>query len=115
MSYEFSYIKGIKSAPAGVLIQGSAYHKAVGTDLEYKKGTGTTLQDNEVIDLVSTSFDEQINSHIVTEEDKDEKYGIDKIDWGEDNPGNAKDVCTRLALLYHRAMAPEINPIKVEE
>lgn len=115
MQYEFSYIKGIKTPPAGVLIQGSAYHKAVGADLEYKMGCGTTLRDKDIIDIVSDSFDFQIKSNTTEEEDNVEKIQVDKIDWGDDTPGNAKDVTTRLALLYHQTMALEVKPILVEE
>jgi len=113
MQYEFGYIKGIKRPPAGVMIVGSAYHNAVASDLKYKKDSGSLLREKDIIDIFSDSFESQVNQK-KTEEDGDSEE-FEEIDWGEDNPGNAKDIGTRLAILYHKEWVPNIMPVLVEE
>ena len=113
--YEFRYLKGIKLPPAGAMIQGTAYHAAIATDLSHKQDTGELLLDNEIDDIFSTSFDYQIKSKGTQYEDDSEQFIFEDIDWQGEEPGKVKDDGIRLAKLYHNTMASKINPIEVEE
>ncbi len=113
MQYEFSYIKGIKQPPAGVMILGSAYHDTVASDLQYKKDTGMLLDTKDIPDIFSDSFDKQVNKGTI--ETNDNTIEFDVIDWGKTSQGESKDVGIKLAMMYHNDWAPDINPLLVEE
>ncbi len=113
MQYEFSYMLGIKEPPAGVMIQGKAYHDAIAASLTYKRDSSNLLRNEDIIDLFSDSFEKQLKNKIIN--DNGENTEFEQVDWGEDTEGNAKDIGTKLAVMYHNDWVPKINPIIVEE
>lgn len=111
--YEFRYMKGIKIPPVGAIIQGKAYHEAIGIDLLYKKTQGNLLAESQVADAFSTSFDIQLRLKVSN--DEEDKWEFDDIDWRDDDPGKVKDQGIILARLYHNKIAQSIEPLEVEE
>ena len=112
MQYQFRYIDGIKIPPAGVMIQGSAYHKAVAADFINVRDTHNLLPLADVADIFSTYFDEQV--HQKKSVDEGETWEFEAIDWEDRDPGEVKDEGIVLAILYHDTVAPTITPIEVE-
>jgi len=112
MQYQFRYIEGIKIPPAGVMIQGSAYHKALAADLTNMRDTHELLSPSNIADIFSTCFDEQV--HQRKSDDDGEVWEFDDIDWEDKDPGEVKDEGIILANLYHTNIAPSVMPIEVE-
>jgi len=113
MQYEFRYIKGIKIPPAGAMIEGTAYHAAIANDLWNKKETGELLPDSEIGDVFSTSFDHQVKTKGLREDEVWEEF--EQIDWQGEDPGQLKDEGIKLAQLYHNTVANTIEPVEIEE
>jgi len=112
MQYQFRYLEGIKIPPAGVMIQGSAYHKAIASDLVSVKETHDLLPLSDVRDIFSTHFDEQVHQKVSS--DDGEEFEFDNINWEEQDPGEVKDKGIELVELYHCTTAPGIIPVEVE-
>lgn len=111
--YEFRYIEGIKIPPSGAMIEGSAYHSTVAGDLNSKLASGKLLQDSEIADIFSDSFEYHIRKGLLLEDEED--YQFEEIDWEERTPGEVKDEGVALAKLYHQKVAGTLNPVEVEQ
>jgi len=107
--YEFRYIKGLKIPPAGVLVQGGAYHEALATNFLYKLRSQSDMKIADVLDAFSTSWENQLRKHQTAEGE-----GFDKINWAS-NPGTLKDEAISMLQIYHRTIAPMIMPEQVEQ
>ncbi len=96
--YCLRYVKGITMPPTRALTVGKVVHSAIEQNYKQKMQSGLDLPLDVVKDLAATEFDRQA---LFT-------------DWGEDDPGKAKDEAIALATLYHQEVAPTIMPVAVE-
>ena len=110
--WEFRYVKGLKVPPAGVMIEGSAYHGAVAENFKSQMDKGTQLSEPEFEDAFSTYWDKSVKQGIKDDEETLDSY---EIDWGGEFPGKLKDEGIRIAKLYKREVAPRIVPVKIEQ
>jgi len=94
------------------MIQGSAYHDTVATDLTNKRDKKELLPAADLADIFSTSFDKQV--HNKTSDDEGDKWEFDEIDWGDEESGEVKDKGIELVNLYHNTIAIGIDPIDIE-
>lgn len=102
--YEFRYIHNMKMPPAGALIQGSCYHKALEVNFRHKMEHGQDRPLDEVLDAYSDEW-ESLTA--------DEQNSVG-IDWEDKEPEALKDEGIGLVRAYHRDVAPIITPLKVE-
>ena len=102
--YEFRYIHNMRMPPAGALIQGSCYHKALEVNFSYKIDHAEDRPLDEVLDAYADEWE-----HLT--EDGDNDAGID---WEDKEPGVLKDEGIGLVKVYHALIAPDVQPLKVE-
>jgi len=107
--YRQSYVLGIKTPPGKALLWGRADHTAQETNYVQKIESHKDLTDDEVCD----AFRDAVSSHV------DEEGGMEEIDWGGQDAVKGfteiVDDGTRLVSLYHKMIAPAIQPVAVEE
>jgi hypothetical protein len=94
----FAYVAGVKSPPALKAIRGIAVHRAVEVDMVQKLDSGVDLPVDDMLDAYDTSWETEIA----------EGYS------GDDKPGTIKDMGYKLVKLYHKTVAPRIQPYAVE-
>lgn len=99
-SFEFRYIKGIKSPPSGALTVGISTHAGIARNLIVKKENGVGCSPEELKDTVATDFEIRAKD---TQFEEDEK------------PGELKDVAIQCALTHQKEIAPQIQPEGIEE
>ena len=106
--WEFRYVHGIKTPPAGAMICGSAYHYGLA---EYFNGKAESIDD--VADAFSQSWDYQLD--VCNTQDEEDVIPFDKsdIEW-DDEPGKVKDDGITLIKYYRTNIAPNIEPETVE-
>jgi CRISPR/Cas system-associated exonuclease Cas4 (RecB family) len=95
----FQYVEGVQAPPSLRAIRGIAAHAAVEVDMRQKMLTGIDLSVDDMLDAYATS------------------WSAETVDgWSSDEvPGVVKDKGVELVRLYHRVVAPKIQPIMVEE
>ncbi len=94
----FAYVAGVKAPPSLKAVRGIAVHKAVEVDMVQKLETGIDLRVDEMLDAYSDSWDAETANG-----------------WAPgDKPGPIKDAGAGLVKLYHRQVAPTIQPVAVE-
>uniref|UniRef100_A0A6M3KWU8 Putative PD-(D/E)XK nuclease superfamily protein n=1 Tax=viral metagenome TaxID=1070528 RepID=A0A6M3KWU8_9ZZZZ len=113
VQYEFRYLKGIKIPPAGAMIQGTAYHETLASDLIKRTRDDIVLSDDDVADIYSTSFDHQVHDRKSIEDE--DTLEFEEIDWRDEEPGKVKDEGITLAKLYHNTMLDKLNPESIED
>ena len=97
--WEYAYVYRLRRPPTLRLVVGSAGHDAVRVDLQQKMETAVDLPVDDVKDLFSTAFDRELADN-------------------EDDPkaqGAAKDTGIRQISFWHQEVAPDVDPILVEE
>jgi len=105
----FRYEEGIKIAPGGALILGSAYHSGIETNFRAKVNTGEDEPLDVILDSYSTAFDRR-------------KGEVEKAGWEGRKPGAWKDEGSGLLQTYmigdpehgQKAIAPNVIPTMVE-
>lgn len=97
--WEFRYVRGIKAPPSSALTVGSCVDAAVSSNLAQKVESGSDLPTEAVLDRFSDEFETRRS----------------ETEWGDENPGQQKDVGIRLTELHHREVAPRIQPETVQE
>jgi len=96
----YAYVAGVKSPPSLRAIRGIAVHAAVEMDMRQKMTTQVDVPVADMIDAYDTSWHEEtVNGFAISDE----------------NPGQVKDKGVELIELYHRDVAPTIQPVMVEE
>ena len=100
-AYEFRYIKGIKTPPAGAMILGSATHEGLEQDMRYKIAEQVNMRTETVLDIFSDSFDRRSQE--------------DDVDWGKDKSGQLKDSGISAISRYHSCRSMELDPKMVEQ
>lgn len=111
--WEFRYIKNLKLAPAGVMIAGTAYHQALADYFNAVLDDQAYFSMEACLDSFSGSWDRQLSEHKTREDETIEEF--DRIDWGNDDPGELKDKGIECTKYYHTNIAPKIKPLLVEE
>jgi RecB family exonuclease len=99
--YLFSYVLKIKKPPNAAMIQGRAVHEAIAFDYKEKFKTGKNLTTGVVLDYFGEVIDNAFN----------------EVDWEreEEKPTAIKDGAAAVLKLYHQEVAPDINPLLIEE
>jgi len=98
--YYFSYVRGIKLPPKSALTKGKAVHKGQEHNYKQKIESFQDVKLSEVQEVTAAEFEAEAQA---TEWVKDE------------DPGKIKDDTISLATLYHTEVAPQVQPILVEE
>lgn len=96
--YEFSHIERIKSAPSIKQKLGIAVHHGVEHNYRQKLITEIDEPEDVMLDAYSDSYDLEL-------------LEIEKPD---EDPAKAKDDGVKLSRIYHRRVAPEVQPLWVE-
>jgi hypothetical protein len=99
--WEFRYVQNLKIPPSGALILGSSWHETIELNYVQKITSDVDLP----LDDMKDSF-----SDIWTK--KTEK---EEIDFGEDKPGDLKDLGILITNVHHQNIAPRVKPALVEE
>lgn len=97
--WEFRYVQGLRVPPKAALTVGSAVDTAVTRNLIEKVQTGKDMPTEAVLDAFSSDFERRKS----------------ETEWGEDDPGEQKDVGVKLVTLHHANLAPKIEPATVQE
>lgn len=105
-SYRRRYIEKEIIPPGIALVRGSATHKGIEINHRQKQSTHEDLPKKHIIDISVEDFDNRIRRDgIKNDEDKPDK----------DVVGEGRDQTAALAGLYAEKVAPEIQPVYVEE
>lgn len=101
-SYEYRYVQNLKIPPSGAMKQSSAWHETVAFNYEQKIISHEDLE----VDCMKDTFDEHFenifdNEEIILQE-------------GEER-GVLKDQGIAITTEHHKAIAPLVQPIAVEE
>ena len=102
LQYMFRYLKGLKMPPVGAVVLGKSIHKGLEQNFRHKKQTKIDLPLNKVLEAYSAFFDQTRKKE-------------EEIDWEGENPGKVKDEGIGLIKVYHKDVAPPIQPLAVEE
>ncbi len=97
--YMFRYPMGIKAQPTGTLALGRSFHEAEGENYLQKIDSHEDMTEADVLDIYDTAFEGQ----------------VDLTNWQDDKPGEIKDVGVGLVKVYHKEIAPIVQPVEVEE
>ncbi len=97
--WEFAYVYRLRRPPTLRLVVGSAGHTAVEGDMTQKMVTAVDLPEEDVLDSFSTAYD----AEVVDTENTDVERGV------------AKDTGIRQMKYWHGNIAPDVDPMLVEE
>jgi len=100
--YECRYIRGLKVPPSGAMVQSRVWHQTVELNYRQKIDSDRDLALGEMQEFFAAEFDAALASEEIAFE-PDEK------------PGNLKDQGTAIVAAHHKAIAPEVRPLLVEE
>jgi len=98
--WKYRYTDGIKSAPSGALIIGSAYHTALEGNFQQKISSTVDLPVADCLDLFSDAWE----GRLLEEE----------IIWDNLGPDESKDQGVGLVQEYMISTAPSVQPAEVE-
>lgn len=99
--WEYQYVKGVKRASSGALVEGGCYHDTLEFNFKQKINTRLDYKVDDWMDIFSTFWDKRL--------------GEEEVDWEGQNPDNLKNEGISLVAEYAKSVAPTIQPIKVEE
>lgn len=95
----FSYVAAIKSPPTLKQTRGLAVHKAVEVNMRQKITSRTDMPVDDVVDAYSTEFD------VISGEVEEDLHEL----------GEYKDSGVKLTRMHTRIVAPEVQPVWVEQ
>ena len=101
-SWEFRYVRGIRSPASGPLILGGAYHKALEINFMQKIGTGKDLPTSECIEIYHDEWGTRVSEE-------------DDIDWGHISPNAYEEQGAGLVEEYMETTAFAVHPLEVEK
>lgn len=101
-AFEFRYIKGVRTAPAGAAYQGTAYHGGLEENFKYKLEASKDLPREAVEQVVADRWDNLIKRQKPVVDD-----GVEL--------GALKDQAVALAACYHDEVAASVQPQHVEQ
>jgi putative RecB family exonuclease len=99
LQWYFRYVEGKKIPPAGAMVRGSGYHKAVERNFRQKVSTKEDLPAEELKQDFSDYFDHEIAEAQLRE---------------DENVGELKDSGVKLVEVFRASHAPTITPRLVE-
>jgi CRISPR/Cas system-associated exonuclease Cas4 (RecB family) len=97
--YMYRYERGIILPPKTPLTKGKCVHKGIEVNFSQKMDTFDDLKLSDIQDVVSTEFEVQKA----------------ETEWEDNDPGKVKDETISLSTLYHKEVAPTIQPLMIEE
>ncbi len=100
LQYKYRYIDGLILPPKSALTKGKSVHKGVEYNYSQKIESHEDVKLSEVQEVVAAEFETLAPE---TEFEKDE------------DPGKVKDETISLATLYHKEVAPTVQPVAVEQ
>lgn len=100
--YGFRYIEGLKTPPSGAMVQGRVWHETLERNYRQKVGSDSDLPMGEMQEFFAARFDETLTNEEVA------------LEPGE-KPGRLKDQGVAIVAAHHRAIAPTVRPLLVEE
>lgn len=95
----YRYGEGLVRPPSAALTVGSAVDAGVTTNLQTKIDTGELASTEQVLDVFSTEFDKRAS----------------ETQWGDDDPGEQKDLGAQLVSAHYLELAPKIDPVAVQQ
>lgn len=98
--YLFQYIEKVKTGKSLALAFGSAMHRSIESNYTQKIDSHTDLPEAQVVQTFADSFEE-------------EKTDVDRVEILSDP--EAKDVGVGLVKMYHKTVAPKLQPKAVEQ
>ena len=100
--YEFRYMQGLKNPPVGLMVQGSAGHKAAEHNFVRKMATG----EDEPLDVVSDVFSDEFDERVKLEQPIFEEGQKSSV---------LKDQGIEMVQAHHTVIAPSIQPAEIEQ
>lgn len=100
--YEYRYVHGLKVPPSGAMVQSRVWHKAVERNYRQKIRSERDLSLGEMQEFFVAQFDTELAREEVIFEP------------GE-KAGKLKDQGTAIVAAHHKAIAPDVRPLLVEE
>lgn len=106
--YQFRYEEGIKTPPGVALVLGKGTHAPIEADLKAKMATGELLPLEQVTQLAAESVHREwaLDPPALSEEER--QIGQSRV------MGDTVDSAVALAALYHKVVAPAVQPTGVE-
>lgn len=108
IQYEFRYVKGMKIPPAVAMVAGSATDKAVEADLTSKMVIGELEPEEKVRAIARDEVVKRWNDEGVNLNADERAEGEKAV------MGRTIDKSVALSTLYHRQVAPVVEPIAVQ-
>lgn len=99
VSYYYRYVEGLIIPPKVALTRGKVVHSGIEYNYGQKMETKKDLPLTEVQEYTSAAFEEE----------------SEDTDFGEEDKGKVKDSAINLVTLYHKEVAPTVQPKAVEE
>jgi len=93
------YVEGLKVPPKSALVVGLAFHKGEEVNFSQKVETGEDLPLDDVLDAYDTEFEQR----------------AEEVEEWEEDKGKVKDEGYKLLELYHKELAPTVQPLLVED
>ncbi len=108
IAFERRYIRGERTPRSPRLVIGSAVDRTVSADLTQKMDSGALMPDGDVQDLAHDCLVKEWESDevVVTGQDREEGMTGSKAD--------AIDASVSLSTLYHKKLAPKVQPTHVQ-
>lgn len=100
--YEYRYMRGLKVPPSGAMVQSRVWHETVEFNYRQKIHSDRDLALGEMQEFFVSQFDAALASEEVA------------LEPGE-KPGKLKDQGTAIVAAHHKAVAPAVRPLLVEE
>lgn len=98
-SYYYRYVRGLIIPPKAAMTRGSAVHSGIEFNYRQKMETEKDLPLAEVQEYTAAVFEEK----------------AEETDFEGEDPGKVKDETIDLVTVYHKEIAPEVQPRAVEE
>lgn len=105
--YRRAYVLKEKIPPGIAMAKGSACHKAAEVNYRQKIDSGVDLEVGKLLEAAATGFEESVAGGVSLSDE--ESTRADKA------LGEAKDAAVSLTKVFHRDIAPKVQPTAVEE
>lgn len=100
MAWKRRYVDKQSEAPSGKMLTGGAAGAALAQHYGLVIETGEGLSTSDLLDEYAAEWDQRSER--------------EEVLWGSDAPGQLKDTGMAALALYHREIAPTIDPVSVE-
>jgi CRISPR/Cas system-associated exonuclease Cas4 (RecB family) len=98
--WEYRYCLGLRIPTAHMLALGSSFHRALEVNFVQKVDTRVDLPTQEVLDAFSDDWERRLQR--------------EEVVFGDEKPGQVKDVGIGLVAAYQETTAPTVQPCMVE-